>query len=88
MKVESVFRSTAVALIGTAASISGYHCHKAQQTGQEEIPFQEEGLPTAIALRSSGLALVISVVAYVLNPRWMKWSSLELPVWLRWSGQG
>jgi protein-S-isoprenylcysteine O-methyltransferase Ste14 len=88
MKEEKVFRLAAAALIVAAASISGYHRHKAEQTAQEEISFQEEGLPTAIALRSSGLALVISVAAYALNPRWMKWSSLDLPVWLRWSGAG
>ncbi len=45
-------------------------------------------MPTAVALRSSGLALMLSVAAYVLNLRWMKWSSLDLPVWLRWSGAG
>ena len=45
-------------------------------------------MPTIIALRSSGLALLLSVMAYLLNPRWMKWSSLRLPAWLRWSGAG
>jgi hypothetical protein len=88
MKGESSFRVTAAALIVAAAAISGYHRHKAEKEGEEEISFREEGLPTAVALRSSGLALMLSVVAYVLNPRWMKWSSLDLPVWLRWSGAG
>lgn len=49
---------------------------------------QEEGLPTAVALRSSGLVLMLSVVAYLINPRWIAWSSLELPRLLRWSGAG
>ncbi len=31
---------------------------------------------------------MLSVVAYLLNPRWMKWYSLSLPTWLRWSGAG
>jgi len=88
MKEESFFRATAAALIVSAAAISGYHRHKAEKEGEEEISFREEGLPTAVALRSSGLALMLSVVAYVLNPRWMKWSRLDLPVWLRWSGAG
>jgi protein-S-isoprenylcysteine O-methyltransferase Ste14 len=54
----------------------------------EEISLQEEGLPTAVALRSSGLVLVLSVVAYLINPRWTRWSSLDLPAPLRWSGAG
>ena len=89
MKEESAFRSTAAALFVAAASISVYHRHRAERAGEDELsPLEEEGLPTAIALRSSGLALMLSVMAYVLNPRWMRWSSLKLPSWLRWSGAG
>ena len=89
MKEESAFRSTAAALIVAAGSISGYYRHRAERAGGDEISaLEEEGLPTAVALRSSGLALMLSVLAYVLNPRWMRWSSLTLPSWLRWSGAG
>src|SRR5215211_7389990 len=88
MKSESVYRSMTAALLVTAAAISGYHRHRAEQGGGEEISLQEEGLPTAVALRSSGLVLMLSVVAYLINPRWMRWSSLDLPAPLRWSGAG
>jgi protein-S-isoprenylcysteine O-methyltransferase Ste14 len=88
MKRESVFRSITAALLVTAAAISVYHRHGAEQAGGEEISLQEEGLPTAVALRSSGLVLMLSVVAYLINPRWMRWSSLDLPAPLRWSGAG
>jgi protein-S-isoprenylcysteine O-methyltransferase Ste14 len=87
MQEESVYRGTAATLIATAASISVYHRHKAEKAGEkDELSFKEEGLPVAIALRSFGLVLWLSVVAYLLNPRWMRWSSLDLPIWLRWSG--
>ena len=86
MKKESVFRRIAAALFVSASSISAYHRHKAERASREEISLREEGLPTAIALRASGLVLVLSVAAYVLKPQWMKWSSLDLPAWLRWSG--
>jgi protein-S-isoprenylcysteine O-methyltransferase Ste14 len=89
MKEESAFRSTVAALMVAAASISVYHRHRAERAGGDEISALEvEGLPTAVALRTSGLALMLSVMAYVLNPRWMRWSSLTLPSWLRWSGAG
>ena len=88
MKEEKVFRVITAALIVAAASISVYHRHKAETAGEEEISFREEGLLTAVALRSSGLALMLSVAAYVLDPRWMRWSSLEMPAGLRWSGAG
>ncbi len=89
MKEERIFRSITAALIVAAVSISGYHRHRAERVSEEKTAsWQEEGLLTAIALRSFGLALVLSVVAYVLNPRWMKWSSLDLPASLRWTGAG
>jgi len=88
MKGESVFRGIAATLFVAALSVSAYHRHRAEQASEEKISWREEGLPTIIALRASGLALLLSVVAYLLNPRWMKWSSLSLPTWLRWSGAG
>ena len=88
MRRESIVRSVAAALLITAAAISGYHRHRAEQAGEDEISLQGEGLTTAVALRSSGLVLMLSVVAYLVNPRWMRWSSLDLPAPLRWSGAG
>lgn len=88
MKGESVFRGIAATLLAAALSVSAYYRHRAEQASEEKISWREEGLPTIIALRSSGLALLLSVMAYLLNPRWMEWSSLSLPAWLRWSGAG
>ena len=89
MKNERIFRMIAAALLVSAMSISGYHRHRAERASEERSPsWQEEGLTVAILLRSSGLALMLSVMAYVLNPRWMEWSRLDLPASLRWSGAG
>jgi protein-S-isoprenylcysteine O-methyltransferase Ste14 len=88
MRRESVFRSIIALLLVTAAVISGNHRHRAEKVGEAEISLQEGGLPTAVALRSSGLVLMLSVLAYLVNPSWMRWSSLGLPRWLRCSGAG
>jgi protein-S-isoprenylcysteine O-methyltransferase Ste14 len=85
---ESAFRGMAATLVIAAMSISGYHRHKAEKADEGEVSLQDEGLPIAVALRSSGLVLMLSVLAYLINPRWMRWSSLELPAPLRWSGAG
>ena len=88
MKGESVFRGIAATLLAAALSVSAYYRHRAEQASEEKISWREEGLPTIIALRSFGLALLLSMMTYMLNPRWMEWSSLSLPAWLRWSGAG
>ena len=37
-------------------------------------------------LRPAGGALWLSAIAYMISPAWMAWSSMPLPLWLRWSG--
>ena len=36
--------------------------------------------------RIAYLMFVACVFAWMINPRWMEWSALVLPVWLRWGG--
>jgi len=72
MKRESVFRSVNAAFFMTFVAISALYRHKAEKAGGEEVSLQEEGLTVAVALRSSGLVLVLSVLAYLINPRWMR----------------
>jgi protein-S-isoprenylcysteine O-methyltransferase Ste14 len=86
---ERILRAVAAVLLVSALSISGYHRHKAERAGEARSPaWREEGLPVAVGLRSAGLALMLSVAAYVLSPRRMEWSRLDLSSWLRWSGAG
>ncbi len=86
---ERIFRTVAAVLLVSTLSISGYHRHKAERAGEERSPaWREEGLLVAVGLRSAGLALMLSVAAYVLSPRRMEWSRLDLSSWLRWSGAG
>jgi hypothetical protein len=86
MKEERAFRAATALLLLAAVAVSGYHRHKAEAAAPERISVVEEGLPTAVALRLSGLALVLSVAAYVINPRWMAWSSVRFPVRVRRAG--
>lgn len=86
---ERIYRGVIAALLISAAAVSGHHRRKAEKAGGEEISvLEEEGPPTAVALRSSGLALMLAVVAYVLDPRLMRWSRLALPAPVRWAGAG
>jgi protein-S-isoprenylcysteine O-methyltransferase Ste14 len=86
---ERILRAVAAVLLVSALSISGYHRRKAERAGEARSPaWREEGLPVAVGLRSAGLALMLSVAAYVLSPRRMEWSRLDLSSWLRWSGAG
>ncbi len=39
-----------------------------------------------ILLRLFGFSVWMGLLLYMINPRWMAWSTLSLPPWLRWAG--
>lgn len=85
---ESVFRAIVALLLVSAFTISGYYRRKAAQAGEVGPSAEEEGLALFLALRGGGLLLYGSIMAYIINPRWIRWSRLDLPAWLRWLGAG
>lgn len=54
----------------------------------ETLDRWQEGTFILVGLRLSGILCVGGVVAWLINPQWMAWSSLPIPVWLRWAGIG
>lgn len=82
-----MFRFIALIIFIVGLLISGYHRYKAETSG-ERVSWQEEHPVVMVLLRVSGLALWLSVIMYLINPRWMSWARLEIPEWLRWLGVG
>ena len=48
----------------------------------------QEGLVMLVTLRLAGLALWVSVIAFMISPASMAWASLPFPAWIRWTGVG
>ncbi len=85
MSHEQIFRWLFVAVFGAAFAISGYFRHQARQS-DETIPRVSEGI-RILALRIAFAAtFYLAMLAYMINPAWMAWSSIPLPLWLRWLG--
>jgi protein-S-isoprenylcysteine O-methyltransferase Ste14 len=62
-----------------------YHRVQSQAT-RESLDRRQEGLFILATLRPIGVVLWLGVIAYMINPAWMAWSSMPLPAWLRWTG--
>lgn len=86
MSLETIFRMIFIALLLIALSVSAYYRTKARRSSPERINRREEGIALLVTLRLGGLVLMASVLAYVINPAWMSWATLPLPVWVRWLG--
>ena len=85
MNQESTFRAVLVFGILTIFTITIYHRLKSWET-KEPLNRRKEGLFILATLRPIALAMWLAVFAYMINPAWMAWSSVSLPVWLRWFG--
>lgn len=55
---------------------------------REKLDRRQEGVTMMIALRLAGLAVWAAVIAFMIDPAWMAWSSLPLPAAARWTGAG
>ena len=81
---DSVFRWVMVA--GFVAVVAVTAPHRARAATREKLDRRKEGAFMLATLRPAGGALWLSIIAYMINPALMAWSSLPLPIWLRWTG--
>ena len=58
------------------------------QATREKLDRRQEGVATMIVLRLGGLAVWAGVIAFMIDPAVMTWSSVPLPASVRWSGVG
>jgi protein-S-isoprenylcysteine O-methyltransferase Ste14 len=84
---DATFRLVLIAGIAATFPIAIYYRIKSQTTG-ESLDRRQEGLFIMIALRLSGIAAWIGLIAFMIRPASMAWSSMPLPIALRWLGTG
>jgi protein-S-isoprenylcysteine O-methyltransferase Ste14 len=87
MNQEATFRT--VLGIGFLAVLAITLYHRLHSwASKEKLDRRQEGLFILATLRPVGLLLWLGVLAYLVYPAWMAWSSVPLPVGLRWAGVG
>jgi protein-S-isoprenylcysteine O-methyltransferase Ste14 len=85
MPDEHTFRTLLAVGFATVFPFALYRRLKSQAT-REPLDRSQEGLFMLATLRPAGIACWGGLVAYLLNPAWMAWSSMPLPDWLRLTG--
>jgi protein-S-isoprenylcysteine O-methyltransferase Ste14 len=85
MPQEKLFRLALLVVILLAMTVAAYYRIKAAASG-ERISHREEGYAFAVVLRLSGLALWVSIFAYLFYPPAVAWAAIPLSAWVRWMG--
>lgn len=86
METQTIFRILLPVLIIAFAVHRGYYVRKHGEE-QNTLKKREEGLLSKIA-SLLGLGGFIGVILYVINPDWLSWAALPLPLLVRWAGVG
>ena len=69
----------------TLLPIMAFHRIRSQMTG-EKLDRRQEGALILLTLRPAGIAHMVGVITYMVDPSRMAWSTMPLPLWLRWAG--
>lgn len=69
----------------TLLPIIVFHRIRSQMTG-EKLDRRQEGALILLTLRPAGIAHMVGVITYMVDPSRMAWSSMPLLLWLRWAG--
>ena len=87
MNPDQTFRLVLLVIGLVVFPIAIYHRLQSQAT-REKLDRWQEGIFILATLRPVGLLLALGVIAYLVDPGSMAWSSMPLPLWLRWTGVG
>ena len=84
MNDDNTFRLALIAVGAVFAPIA--FSYRLRSATSERLDRWQEGMFILFGLRLSAVLPFLSIVAWLVHPSWMAWSSLAMPTWLRWLG--
>lgn len=87
MQDDSAFRIVLLVVLLAVLPVGAYHRIKSQATG-EKLDRRQEGIFILSTLRPVGAAFWFGLFAWMINPAWLVWSSVRVPLWSRWMSVG
>lgn len=86
MNTETLIRICLTVCLALAMSISITYRWRAAKSGDDINIEAEEGRRIMILRSLFALGGWGGMLLYLINPAWMAWAQIELPMWLRWAG--
>lgn len=87
MNADATLRAVLIVAMLVLLPIGMYHRVRSQSTG-ERLNRRQEGLFVLATLRPLGAAFWLGVLAWMINPAWMGWAAVPVPLAVRWIGVG
>ena len=84
---DHTFRLVLLVIVLLGFPVAVFHRLRSHAT-REPLDRRQEGWFILLTLRPLGLAIWVGVIAFLIDPSYMAWSSMPLPAWLRWTGVG
>jgi hypothetical protein len=85
MPSDLTFRALLILSFMLCLPIGVYH--RIRAASGERLSRRDEGVFVMVALRLFGLVAWAAILTYMINPRWMAWSSLPVPTWVRYTSK-
>jgi protein-S-isoprenylcysteine O-methyltransferase Ste14 len=82
---DQILRVVLIVVLLVVLPVGIYHRVKSEST-REPLDRRREGLFMLATLRPVGALFWLALLAWMIDPGWMRWSSLSLPLWSRWTG--
>jgi protein-S-isoprenylcysteine O-methyltransferase Ste14 len=84
---EQAFRIILLVGVFIVVPVLRYHRIRARASG-DKLNRRCEGSFILLTLRPFAAAAFLALLLYVVDPRLMSWSTVVLPLWIRWAGVG
>lgn len=85
MDSEVTFRVALIAVLASTLAVTALHRLRASTAG-ERISHRAEGYLFATVLRLTGLGVLLTTLAYLVDPALVRWGAMPLPSFVRWCG--
>jgi protein-S-isoprenylcysteine O-methyltransferase Ste14 len=82
---DDTYRRALLVIVAFILPVLLYYRIRSQAT-REPLDRRQEGLFILATLRPVAFFAYGGIIAFLIDPSWMTWSSIPLPSWLRWTG--
>jgi protein-S-isoprenylcysteine O-methyltransferase Ste14 len=84
MDDDDIFRLILISFLALFLPVGLFHRLRAATS--EKLDRRQEGIVLLVAIRLLGAVLLSGLLVFLINPAWMAWAALPLPLAARWAG--